>query len=164
MTLLRFVHARGRPYLKDLPVLAESGYEEAGAGVYVPVRKPARGELDIDVRTRNSLLRSLGYQGERGFTLMSKRWPVLQRVMVSPTTMATSPNPHSSSRNSSTSRQEQMVNERAGLAHIAAFEDPVAASGVLAAGPHPCMREGFMSESKLNSPACDLRLCRPSSN
>jgi hypothetical protein len=27
-----------RPYLKDLPVLADSGYEGAGAGVYVPVK------------------------------------------------------------------------------------------------------------------------------
>jgi hypothetical protein len=61
MTLLRFVHARGRPYLKGLPVLADSGYEEAGAGVHLPVRKPARGELDIDARTRNPLLRSLRY-------------------------------------------------------------------------------------------------------
>ena len=31
-----------RPYLKDLPVLADSGYEGAGAGVHVPVKKPAR--------------------------------------------------------------------------------------------------------------------------
>ena len=36
-----------RPYLKDLPVLADSGYEGAGAGVLVPVKRPARGELDI---------------------------------------------------------------------------------------------------------------------
>ena len=76
-----------RPYLKDLPVLADSGYEGGGAGVHVPVRKPARGELDIDTKTRNALLRSLRYQGERGFALMSQRWRVLQRVMVSPTTI-----------------------------------------------------------------------------
>jgi hypothetical protein len=76
-----------RPYLKDLPVLADSGYEGAGAGVHVPVKKPRRGELDIDTRTRNALLRSLRYQGERGFALMSQRWRVLQRVMVSPTTI-----------------------------------------------------------------------------
>jgi hypothetical protein len=74
-----------RPYLKDLPILADSGYEGAGEGVHVPVKKPARGELDIDTRTRNALLRSLRYQGERGFALMSQRWRVLQRVMVSPT-------------------------------------------------------------------------------
>jgi hypothetical protein len=31
-----------RPYLKDLPVLADSGYEGAGAGVLVPVKSPPR--------------------------------------------------------------------------------------------------------------------------
>ena len=56
---------QARPYLKDLPFLADSGYEGAGAGVHVPVRKPARGELDSDTKTRNALLRSLRYQGER---------------------------------------------------------------------------------------------------
>jgi len=76
-----------RPYLKDLPFLADSGYEGAGAGVLVPVRKPARGELDMDTKTRNALLRSLRYQGERGFALMSQRWRVLQHVMVSPGTI-----------------------------------------------------------------------------
>jgi hypothetical protein len=73
-----------RPCLKDLPFLADSGYEGAGKGVLVPVKKPARGELDINTRTRNALLRSLRYQGERGFALMSQRWRVLQHVMVSP--------------------------------------------------------------------------------
>jgi len=76
-----------RPYLKDLPILADSGYEGAGAGVHVPVKKPARSELDTDPRTRNALLRSLRYQGERGFALMSQRWRVLQHVMVSPSTI-----------------------------------------------------------------------------
>jgi hypothetical protein len=61
-----------RPYLKDLPILADSGYEGAGAGVHFPVKKPRSGELDIDARTRNALLRSLRYQGERGFALMSQ--------------------------------------------------------------------------------------------
>ena len=76
-----------RPYLKDLPFLADSGFEGAGAGVHVPVKKPRRGELDIDTKTRNALLRSLRYQGERGFALMSQRWRALQRVTVSPTTI-----------------------------------------------------------------------------
>ena len=44
-----------RPYLKDLPFLADSGYEGADAGVHVPVKKPRRGELDIDTKTRNAL-------------------------------------------------------------------------------------------------------------
>ena len=77
----------GRPYLKDLPFLADSGYEGAGAGVHVPVKKPARSELDPDTKTRNALLRSLRYQGERGFALMSQRWRALQHVMVSPATI-----------------------------------------------------------------------------
>jgi len=76
-----------RPYLKDLPILADSGYEGAGAGVYVPVKKPRRSELDADTKTRNALLRSLRYQGERGFALMSQRWRALQHVMLSPTTI-----------------------------------------------------------------------------
>jgi DDE superfamily endonuclease len=77
---------QARPYLKDLPVLADSGYE--GAGVHVPAKKPTGGgELDPDTRTRNALLRSLRYQGERGFALRSQRWRALQRVMLSPTTI-----------------------------------------------------------------------------
>lgn len=75
---------QARPYLKDLPMLADSGYEGAGAGVHVPVKKPARGDLDPDTKTRNALLRSLRYQGERGFALMSQRWRTLQRVTLSP--------------------------------------------------------------------------------
>jgi DDE superfamily endonuclease len=78
---------QARPYLKDLPFLADSGYEGAGAGVHVPVKKPARGELDPDTKTRNALLRSLRYQGERGFALMSQRWRTLQRVTLSPGTI-----------------------------------------------------------------------------
>jgi hypothetical protein len=74
-----------RPYLNDLPVLADSGYEGAGIGVHVPVKRPSgsRG-LDLNTRTRNTLLASLRCRGERGFALMSQRWRTLQRVMVSP--------------------------------------------------------------------------------
>jgi hypothetical protein len=62
-----------RPYLAKLPVLANSGYEGAGRGIRVPVKKPAGvRELDIDTRTRNDLLRSLRCQEERGFALMSQ--------------------------------------------------------------------------------------------
>ncbi len=78
---------QARPYLGKLPILADSGYEGAGAGVHVPVKKPARGELDIDTKTRNALLRSLRYQGERGFALMSQRWRAIQHVSLSPTTI-----------------------------------------------------------------------------
>ena len=74
-----------RPFLKDLPVLADSGYEGAGCGVHVPAKRPAGGsELDLNTRTRNALLCSLRCLGERGFALMSQRWRTVQRVMLSP--------------------------------------------------------------------------------
>jgi IS5 family transposase len=74
-----------RPFLKDLPALADSGYEGAGCGVHVPAKRPARGgELELNTRTRNALLRSLRCLGERGFALMSQRWRTLQRVTLSP--------------------------------------------------------------------------------
>jgi hypothetical protein len=52
--------------------------------VLVPVKKPRRGELDINTGTRNALLRSLRYQGERSFAPMSQRWRALRHVMVRP--------------------------------------------------------------------------------
>jgi hypothetical protein len=74
-----------RAYLKDLPVLADSGYEGAGCGVHVQVKKPAGGgELDLGTRSRNALLCSLRCLGERGFALMPQRWRTLQHVMLSP--------------------------------------------------------------------------------
>ncbi len=73
-----------RPYLKSLPVLADSGYEGAGAGVLGPVKSRPAASLTL---TRKPGTRSLRYQGERGFALMSQRWRALQHVMVSPTTI-----------------------------------------------------------------------------
>ena len=74
-----------RSYLKDLPVLADSGYEGAGIGVHVPVKRPPGSrELDLNTRTRNMLLASLRCRGERGFALLSQRWRPIQRVMLSP--------------------------------------------------------------------------------
>jgi hypothetical protein len=46
-----------RPYLRKIPCLADSGYEGAGAGVLVPVKKPRKGDLDVNTKTRNILLR-----------------------------------------------------------------------------------------------------------
>jgi hypothetical protein len=42
------------------------------------------GELDPDMRTRDALLRSMRYQGERGLALMSQRWRTLPWVTLSP--------------------------------------------------------------------------------
>ena len=74
-----------RPYLKDLPFLADSGYEGAGAEVLVPVKK-ARAN-SIWTRKPVTCCCAPCYQGERGFALMSQRWRVLQHVMVSPGTI-----------------------------------------------------------------------------
>lgn len=74
-----------RPYLKDMPLLADSGYEGAGIGVQVPIKQPTDGrELDVDTRTRNTLLRSLRCLGERGFALLEQRWRTLQHITLSP--------------------------------------------------------------------------------
>ena len=74
-----------RPFLADLPVLADPGYEGAGHGIHVPVKKPAGvKELDLSTRARNALLRSVRCLGERGFALLTQRWRTLQRVTASP--------------------------------------------------------------------------------
>ncbi len=74
-----------RPYLKDMPCLADPGYEGAGHGVHTPVRQPQDGSvLDINTRTRNALLRSLRCLGERGFALLCERWKTLRHVTMSP--------------------------------------------------------------------------------
>jgi DDE superfamily endonuclease len=74
-----------RPFLDAMPALADSGYEGAGHGVHVPVKKPAGvQELDINTRTRNALLTSARCLGERGFALLSQRWQTLQNVTASP--------------------------------------------------------------------------------
>jgi hypothetical protein len=68
-----------------MPTLADSGYEGAGIGIHVPVKSPAGNqELDINTRTRNSLLRGLRFQGERGFALLTQRWALLQHITASP--------------------------------------------------------------------------------
>ncbi len=76
--------ARGPAQPERLPILADSGYEGAGLGVCVPVRKPREGELDIDTITRNILLRGLRYQRERGFALLKDRWQALGHVTADP--------------------------------------------------------------------------------
>uniref|UniRef100_UPI0037DA40BA transposase family protein n=1 Tax=Streptomyces winkii TaxID=3051178 RepID=UPI0037DA40BA len=48
-----------------LPTPADNGYDEAGIGVFTPVKLPADGQvLDVDTRTYNTLLRSLRCLGE----------------------------------------------------------------------------------------------------
>jgi len=68
-----------------MPTLADSGYQGAGIGILVPVKKPAGNqELDPGTRTRNALLRGLRCRGERGFALLTQRWAALQHVTADP--------------------------------------------------------------------------------
>ncbi len=73
-----------RPYLADLPFAGRFGVRGRRCGHARPGEKPACGELDPDTKTRNALLRSLRYQGVRGFPLMTQQWRTVQRVMLSP--------------------------------------------------------------------------------
>lgn len=81
----QFVLAAVQPYLKDMPILADPGYQGAGHSVYTPVKKPKGGaELDVNTRTYNKLLRAIRALGERGFALLVQRWKTLQHITMSP--------------------------------------------------------------------------------
>jgi hypothetical protein len=74
-----------RAAASGMPTLADGGYEGAGIGIHVPVKNPPGNQrLDPDTKTRNSLLRGLRSQGERGFALLTQRWTTLQRITASP--------------------------------------------------------------------------------
>jgi hypothetical protein len=68
-----------------MPCLADGGYEGAGIGILVPVKRPAGNqELDPGTQTRNALLRGLRCRGERGFALLTQRWAALQHITADP--------------------------------------------------------------------------------
>lgn len=72
-------------YAKDMPILADGGYEGAGCGVLAPVPQRTDGiPLHVDTRTYNQLLRGLRCIGERGFAVLTERWKALEHVTVSP--------------------------------------------------------------------------------
>ncbi len=74
-----------RAAASGMPTLADGGYEGAGIGIHIPVKNPPGNQrLDPDTKTRNSLLRGLRSQGERGFALLTQRWTALQRITASP--------------------------------------------------------------------------------
>jgi hypothetical protein len=74
-----------RAAARGMPTLADGGYEGAGTGICVPVENPPGNQRpDPDTKTRNSLLRGLRSQGERGSALLSQRWTALQRITASP--------------------------------------------------------------------------------
>ena len=88
--LTRLLAAERRPALyraaaAGMPTLADGDYEGAGIGIHILVKNPPGNQRpDLDTKTRNSLLRGLRSQGERGFALLSQRWTTLQRITASP--------------------------------------------------------------------------------
>ncbi|WP_433464086.1 transposase family protein [Spirillospora sp. CA-128828] len=74
-----------RPAAHALPILADPGYDGAGHGVHIPFKQPTGGgELHVDNRTYNALVRALRSLGERGFALLTERWTTLQHITLSP--------------------------------------------------------------------------------
>lgn len=76
-----------RAAAEGLVVLADSGYDGAGAGVHTPAKRPPGVEQerwDVDGRTRNLLLRALRCIGERAMAVIVGRWRVLRHTTMSP--------------------------------------------------------------------------------
>jgi hypothetical protein len=72
-------------YTKDMPVLADGGYNGAGCGVPAPIPQRTDGiPLHADQRTYTKLLRGLRCLGKRGFALLLERWKALRHVTMSP--------------------------------------------------------------------------------
>lgn len=72
------------PYLREMPCLADGGYEGAGCGVKTPVKKRKGTALGEDTEAYNKLLRGIRCLGERGFALLTQRWKTLQSVTCCP--------------------------------------------------------------------------------
>ena len=72
---------------EGLPTLADKGYQGAGIGIHVPVRRPrGRSEqaLHVDTRMRNALIRHVRALGERTAAELKERWRALKHVTLSP--------------------------------------------------------------------------------
>jgi hypothetical protein len=72
---------------EGLPTLADKGYQGAGIGIHVPVRRPrGRSEqaLHVDTRMRNALIRHVRALGERTAAELKERWRALKHVTLRP--------------------------------------------------------------------------------
>ncbi|MFI7601266.1 transposase family protein [Actinoplanes sp. NPDC049681] len=68
-----------------LPALPDASYDGAGHGIKTPTRQPADGKhLAVANRSVNRRHRSLRWQGERGFAILTGRWKTLRHSTVSP--------------------------------------------------------------------------------
>lgn len=70
---------------KGLPTLADSGYQGAGIGIKIPIKRPGKGDrLAVNNRTYNKLQRGLRAPGERMFATLKERWKALRHITISP--------------------------------------------------------------------------------
>lgn len=76
-----------RAAAEDLVVLADAGYDGAGTGIHVPVKRPAcvsQERFSVDNQAYNLLLRGMRGIGERAMAVLTGRWRVLRHITKSP--------------------------------------------------------------------------------
>ncbi len=66
---------------KGLPTLTDKGYQGAGIGILVPVK---RRDLAVDNRARNTIIAALRAPAERGNALLKQTWKALRHVTLDP--------------------------------------------------------------------------------
>ncbi|MGW1543275.1 HARBI1 family protein [Streptomyces sp. NPDC002309] len=68
----------------DIPTLTDLGYQNAGAGLRHPVKKPKGGELTDDAKAFNSAIRGVHGVAERANALLKVTFKALRRVSLDP--------------------------------------------------------------------------------
>jgi hypothetical protein len=72
---------------EDLVALADAGYDGAGAGIRVPIKRPhtvAQACFSLDNQAYNLLLRGMRGIGERAMAVLTGRWRILRHTTKSP--------------------------------------------------------------------------------
>ncbi len=68
----------------DIPTLTDLGYQNAGAGLRHPAKKPKGGELTNDAQAFNSVIRGVHGVAERANALLKVTFKALHRVSLDP--------------------------------------------------------------------------------
>ncbi|MDX6314085.1 MAG: hypothetical protein QOF44_3549 [Streptomyces sp.] len=68
----------------DIPTLTDLGYQNTGAGLRHPVKKPKGGELTDDAKAFNSVIRGVHGVAERANALLKVTFKALRRVSLDP--------------------------------------------------------------------------------
>jgi hypothetical protein len=72
---------------EDLVALADAGYDGAGAGIHVPIKRPRavpEARFSLDNQAYNLLQRGMRGIGERAMAVLTGRWRVLRHTTKSP--------------------------------------------------------------------------------